>query len=791
MAKWSDLKSAVASIIKTNGAQEITGQLLQNVLNNIISNVGLNSTFAGIANPDTNPGTPDGNVFYLATKEGTYSNFNGIVINSGEAVILEWKGSWVKKTSGFSTKENLKETAAKYGSLLTDITLSYSSNAADTFTFDEIADTLKINDKIYLYPAENNRIEIDDSIVKKTIEIGLASYSSGTRIIAFDSNDNTIKSIIPGHNIKENNLYFFCIVQKVPYRAGNVNYTKYEIHTKNNVHREVYKYFDGIYSTNNDSPYFGLNEAKKPGVYIRRDFEQSRGGLVFVSVTNNVITQAMLEVNTAGDFVIQTRKFNNDTQSWGGFSAGGAFEGLNFPAASLNGTITFENTKMSVSGTLYLYTNKARYTLPNSAELTLTTALTRLVWDRNTNTISDAVISYFTGEKDKVTIGFLVRDSDGNIKKLVSNIAAQNIIYPTDSKNLYAKEYIPSNIKYIPHRGVRDTEIPENTTYSVMFAALYGLKYSECDVRYTSDGIGVVMHDTTINRTMYNSDLSAISGDVSIAGNTYEDLSQYVYKSTNEVYRTRLQTMKEYIDACAQWDICPIIQGSMSDDDLSYCMQRLGDNWICYGGNFAKVRAYSQNVLCLTSASYDSVDAMVAALKNIGGNVGLSRLFNSELTDEYIAACKANRWEVMASYAYEHSNIPDAIRRGATIILSDNVGKDTNKVLASSLKNWESFTHNGTISANTLVLSTGQYLNKDIEGKGSYKIYIQFTGEGTITLPNYDNAGNYGRLTFPMNNGVFIYTFTLLEEEGFTLSIDTTSTMSIERFIICCEEVAL
>ena len=113
MANWSELKAAVASIVKTNGNKEITGQLLQNVLNNIISNVGLNSSFAGIATPGTNPGTPDGNVFYLAATAGTYSNFNGIVIEDGEAVILEWKGSWEKKDSGFATKEKLSELGEK------------------------------------------------------------------------------------------------------------------------------------------------------------------------------------------------------------------------------------------------------------------------------------------------------------------------------------------------------------------------------------------------------------------------------------------------------------------------------------------------------------------------------------------------------------------------------------------------------------------------------------------------------------------------------------------------------
>ena len=71
MANWQILKAAIADVIKTNGNQEITGQVLQNVLNNIVSNLGANATFANIATPSTNPGTPDGPVFYLATQSGT------------------------------------------------------------------------------------------------------------------------------------------------------------------------------------------------------------------------------------------------------------------------------------------------------------------------------------------------------------------------------------------------------------------------------------------------------------------------------------------------------------------------------------------------------------------------------------------------------------------------------------------------------------------------------------------------------------------------------------------------
>ena len=88
MANWSTLKAAIANVIKTNGNQEITGAVLQNTLNSIVSAVGENATFAGIATPTTNPGTPDGPVFYIALELGVYSNFNGITLkNSGFAII--------------------------------------------------------------------------------------------------------------------------------------------------------------------------------------------------------------------------------------------------------------------------------------------------------------------------------------------------------------------------------------------------------------------------------------------------------------------------------------------------------------------------------------------------------------------------------------------------------------------------------------------------------------------------------------------------------------------------------
>ena len=109
MANWSDLKAAIAKVIKTNGNQEITGAVLQNALNNIISNVGENASFAGVATPSTNPGTPDGNVFYIASESGTYSNFDGTVNNGDCLIFKKNEDSWVSAETGIVTNKKLSD----------------------------------------------------------------------------------------------------------------------------------------------------------------------------------------------------------------------------------------------------------------------------------------------------------------------------------------------------------------------------------------------------------------------------------------------------------------------------------------------------------------------------------------------------------------------------------------------------------------------------------------------------------------------------------------------------------
>lgn len=97
MANYSQLKQSVKNLIKENGQQEITGDIMQSVLLTIIESLGTRAQFTGVATPETNPGSPDGNVFYFAVQQGTYSNFAAIEIEVGDGLtLLVYDGTWKK-----------------------------------------------------------------------------------------------------------------------------------------------------------------------------------------------------------------------------------------------------------------------------------------------------------------------------------------------------------------------------------------------------------------------------------------------------------------------------------------------------------------------------------------------------------------------------------------------------------------------------------------------------------------------------------------------------------------------
>ena len=129
MANNSALKQDIRDYIYTNHNEGITGNILRDVLLAMVDTLGDGWTYKGVATTTTNPGTPDDNVFYIATAPGTYTNFGGLSVADGEVAILKYNGSWAKDVTGAATKAQLNQLGRKVDELAQGKFYGYFSDA--------------------------------------------------------------------------------------------------------------------------------------------------------------------------------------------------------------------------------------------------------------------------------------------------------------------------------------------------------------------------------------------------------------------------------------------------------------------------------------------------------------------------------------------------------------------------------------------------------------------------------------------------------------------------------------
>lgn len=189
MANWSDLKAAVAEVIKTNGNNEITGQILQDTLNSIISNVGANATLVGEATPTTNPCAPDGNVFYFATQAGTYTNFGSVLLNEGLNILL-WNGtSWaVTNVMNIVQELGTSENAVMSQKAVTNIIGLDEYPTFSESTDYSAGDVVNYNGKLYKFTADHAAgawigTDVEPYNLKKDIEERYGTYTDNPEFI--------------------------------------------------------------------------------------------------------------------------------------------------------------------------------------------------------------------------------------------------------------------------------------------------------------------------------------------------------------------------------------------------------------------------------------------------------------------------------------------------------------------------------------------------------------------------------------------------------------------------------
>ena len=180
----------IVAKITTDRIQDgaVTSEKLEPSIQSLITNISKNASFAGIATPSTNPGTPDGPVFYIALQAGIYPNFSGIKVKNGESVILQWNSStWIK--SSFKPMTDFNSVYDLDGNNLTKTFERLHAVARGTITVDEL-DTI-FSSGIYLVTLYGESGESDPTSIGILEETCGVNNSFNQRLICNLKDPNT------------------------------------------------------------------------------------------------------------------------------------------------------------------------------------------------------------------------------------------------------------------------------------------------------------------------------------------------------------------------------------------------------------------------------------------------------------------------------------------------------------------------------------------------------------------------------------------------------------------------
>ena len=154
---------------------------------------------------------------------------------------------------------------------------------------------------------------------------------------------------------------------------------------------------------------------------------------------------------------------------------------------------------------------------------------------------------------------------------IIYNLYDNNIFIPfeiydkVEEKELQFIDY-DLNVKAVNHRGYNDIA-PENTLPAYKLSSQYGYTYVECDVRFTSDNVPVLIHDRDISRTS--------NGTGNIDQMTYAQASQYDFGSwKSAAYAgTTIPTLGEFLNLCRSLCLIPYIE--IKHDGVTFTQEQM------------------------------------------------------------------------------------------------------------------------------------------------------------------------------------------------------------------------
>lgn len=191
-------------------------------------------------------------------------------------------------------------------------------------------------------------------------------------------------------------------------------------------------------------------------------------------------------------------------------------------------------------------------------------------------------------------------------------------------------------IKGVNHRGYRAGGAAENTLAAFRASKLFGFNYGETDLRFTSDGVGVLNHDGT-------------AGGLTISSNTYADLV---------AADPTLARFDDFIELCRKIIYHPYIEikaGNATQLSSAVAIVKAHGmlrncTWISFDttdlSNILLVDNGARIGLLASGTTAEAIAAIVA-LKTSDNEVFLD-VNNTGITSEGIASCISNNLPIEA-----------------------------------------------------------------------------------------------------------------------------------------------
>lgn len=325
------------------------------------------------------------------------------------------------------------------------------------------------------------------------------------------------------------------------------------------------------------------------------------------------------------------------------------------------------------------------------------------------------------------------------------------------------------NVRAINHRGYSGTA-PENTLPAYILSKKYGFTYVEADISFTSDGVPVLLHDSTIDRTS--------TGSGSISSMTYEEVRQYDFGSwkSQDYAGTKIPTFVEFIKLCKSLCLHPYIElksnGAYTETQIQGLVDIVEANgmrgkvsWISFSSAFlgyVKTADPDARLGYLVSSVTSDVVTTVQSLKTNTNEVFLD---SSDYDSDAVALCIAadipleiwtiNSKTVIANMdGYITGVTSDSIHAGRHLYNVAAVPVVTDALINIAMGGGAGGTNNGTGGSAYAATTNGVTFSDDgfeINGAGYLTVPTDFmagTDPWTIafTIDAYTvSTANYGR----------------------------------------------